>query len=204
MARPSANLRLFVAVYPPRELAEDWARRVKAMRDLPPYRLTPIEQIHLTLQFIGDTPVKNLEPTIESCRRAAKGLGCFELAAQEFITLPERGPKRLIAVETDAPPTLLELKRRLAMRLASNVRENPARKFRPHLTVCRFRSPAPGAPGAQGERGARGARGARMGRGGRFDPTLTTEPFVVSELLLMKSALSPSGAAHTVVERIQL
>lgn len=179
MAKPSANLRLFVAVYPPRELAEAWAQRIKAM-DLPAYRLTPVEQVHMTLQFVGDTPVKNLDRTIESCRRAAKGLAPFALTAQAFITLPERGRSRLVAVETDAHPTLLELKRRLALRLATNVRENPAKKFRPHLTVCRFRSPA---------------------KVSAFDGTIAEASFDVEELMLMKSTLSPSGALHQVVER---
>lgn len=179
MAKPIANLRLFVAVYPPRELAEAWAQRIRKM-DLPPYRLTPVEQVHLTLQFIGDTPVKELDRTIESCRRAAKGLEAFQLTAQEFITLPERGRTRLIAVETDAHPTLLEIKRRLAMRMATNVRDDPAKKFWPHLTVCRFRSPT---------------------KVSGFDGTLPAASFDVRELMLMKSKLTPSGAVHEVVER---
>lgn len=179
MTKPTANLRLFVAVYPPSELAEQWARRIKAI-DLPAYRLTPVEQVHMTVQFVGDTPVKQLDRTIESCQRAVKGLEPFALAVREFITLPERGRSRLIAVETEAHPTLLEIKRRLAMRLATNVRENPARKFRPHMTVCRFHSPA---------------------EVSGFDGTLPSDSFDVSELMLMKSKLTPEGAEHDVVER---
>jgi len=170
---------MFVAVYPPREMAAAWLRHIKNL-DLPPHRTTPVEQVHMTVQFVGDTPAKQLEQMIESCRRAAKGLTRFALSAERLITLPERGRSRLIAVETDAHPTLLELKRRLAIRLASKPRDNPAKRFRPHMTICRFRTPT---------------------RLRDFDNTLPAETFDVDELVLMKSTLSPHGATHEPVAR---
>jgi RNA 2',3'-cyclic 3'-phosphodiesterase len=189
MTKPSANLRLFVAVYPPRELVEQWASRIKAM-DLPAYRLTPVEQVHMTVQFVGDTPASELDDTIESCLRSTKGLHPFPLTAREFITLPEKGRARLIAVETDPHSTLLEIKRRLALRLATNVRGDPTKSknrrgntFRPHLTVCRFKSPS---------------------HVRDFDRELPSESFDVKELMLMKSVLKPSGAEHEVLERCAL
>src|SRR5690606_23530157 len=69
MAKPIANLRLFVAAYPPRETAEAMLEALRTLT-LPDYRITPIEQVHLTLQFIGDTPARDLDETIESVRRA--------------------------------------------------------------------------------------------------------------------------------------
>lgn len=176
------TLRLFVAAYPPTVLVAQWSEHVQRL-DLPPHRDTPREQVHLTLQFIGDTPVAKLDETKESIDRATGGLGGFSLAAQELITLPERGPARLVAIETDVPPTLLELQRRLATRLAHNVRRHPSKQFRPHLTLCRFKTPT------------------------RIEPLnepREDEPFAVRELFLMKSVLKPTGAEHGVVHTFPL
>jgi RNA 2',3'-cyclic 3'-phosphodiesterase len=184
--RPVANLRLFVAVHPPRELAEAWLRLVGGLGPppLPPHRLTPVEQIHLTMQFIGDTPAKRLDATTESVERATAGVAAFPLTPERLIVLPERGPARLIAMETDAPPSLLELQRRLAVRLATNVRSDaPGRTFRPHLTLCRFRSPS------------------------RYIlPSVEVEPasFEVERIVLMRSTLSPQGAMHHEVAACEL
>jgi 2'-5' RNA ligase len=174
MARPRDNLRLFVGVYPPPEVA---GRMLAALGDLrlPPHRLTPVGQLHMTLQFIGDTPVKDLDATVESVDRSRAGLPPFELKPLRLMALPKRGPARLVAAETDAPPTLLELQRRLATRLARNVRARPGDRFLPHLTLCRFRAPT---------------------RVGPLDEPLALPAYPVTELKLMRSTLHPDGARH--------
>jgi len=83
------NLRLFVAVYPPPATARVLLE-VLAGLDLPPHRLVPPEQVHLTLQFIGDTPTSKLAAVTETVRRAAGGLEGFPMTPQRLITLPER------------------------------------------------------------------------------------------------------------------
>jgi RNA 2',3'-cyclic 3'-phosphodiesterase len=182
VTRPAPSLRLFVAIYPPPAVAETltaWLSRL----NLPPYRATPTGQVHITLQFIGDTDSAALDDVIESVRRAASGIGVLPLAATALVTLPERGPARLVAADANGPPPLLELQRRLAQRLARNARERAGDRFRPHMTLARFRSPAP-----------------RTGVNHALDPL----PFEVLEVLLMRSVLRPDGAQHDVVERIPL
>ena len=185
MSRPTSNLRLFVAVYPPDDLARAMLERVQALPLPPRSRLTPAEQVHMTLQFIGDTPVAEMDDVQESVRRAAGGLPAFTLALRELIALPERGHKRLIAAETDAPATLLELQRRLAQRLARNPRDRgrTGERFRPHMTLCRFASPVK-----------------RVDLG---DAALTGS-FMVDRIALMRSTLSSAGATHHEVLSVAL
>ena len=95
MAKPVANLRLFVAIHPPAERSQAMLTALKNPGDLPPFRATPPDQVHMTLQFIGDTPAKDLENTIESVRRSASGLAAFDLTPLRLITLPERGPAQI-------------------------------------------------------------------------------------------------------------
>jgi len=181
VARPTANLRLFVAAYPPVEVAAAALDAIAALH-LPPHRLTPAEQVHLTLQFIGDTPAKQLDETLESVRRAASGVGAFTLAPRQYLALPQRGRPRLIALETDAPAQVVELHRRLAHRLARTPRRDAADRFLPHLTLARFR-PGP-------------AR--------RIEAPAELPVFSVGRVVVMRSVLRPEGAEHRGVEGIGL
>lgn len=174
MARPTANLRLFVAIYPPPELATAMLETLRT-RQLPAYRATPLDQLHMTVQFIGDTPTADLDATIESVQRAVAGLKGFHLQPSHLIVLPERGPARLIAVETDSHPTLMEIHRRLVTRLARHVRDRNAQRFRPHLTLCRFRSPS---------------------RGVKIEREISLPAFDVDRVRLMRSTLDSKGAIH--------
>lgn len=182
MSKPVANLRLFVAVYPPPEMARQLLEMLGGMT-LPAHRLTSLDQVHMTLQFIGDTPARELEATVESVTKAAGGLAAFDLIPQALIVLPERGPARLVAAQTDSPPTLLELQRRLAMRLAHHVRRKPADRFRPHLTLCRFKAPARVRIPAK---------------------DLSHAPFRVDQIALMRSTLTQAGAQHHAVASVRL
>ena len=141
---PSARntFRLFAAVYPPVELAQALLAALSRL-ELPDYRPVPVEQVHMTLQFIGDTPAPQMDKTKETVLRSTGGVKCFDLQPRLLIKLPERGPARLIAAEATRPPGLAEIHRRLAGRLSRKTRRNPSDQFRPHLTLCRFRSPAP-------------------------------------------------------------
>jgi 2'-5' RNA ligase len=173
---PSARnmFRLFVAIYPPLDVARSLVTSLREL-DLPPHRIVPLDQVHVTMQFIGDTPAPQVEQVKESVERSTAGVPRFALRPSLLIKLPPRGAARLIAAEADRPPALLEIQRRLATRLARSARRNPSDRFRPHMTLCRFRSPTP-IP--------------------RVDEKLDLEPFAVDEVRLMKSTLRPDGAQH--------
>ncbi len=177
---------MFVAIYPPAEIAAVLCEAIGAL-ELPPHRVTPGAQVHMTLQFVGDTRVRDVGSIVESVGCAAAGLTATTLTPQRLIALPARGPARLVAAETDAPPTVLELKRRLALRLAQGAqgaRRAPADRFLPHLTLCRFLAPTRLSP--------------------RPDVPLSIAPFGVSEVRVMRSVLRPDGARHDEVASIPL
>lgn len=182
MPRPSGPLRLFVAAHPPEA---DRRRLLDALAPLPlaRHRPTPPEQVHLTLQFIGNVPPRDLDGVTESVRRATAGIGPFTLTPLRLITLPENGPPRLVAAVTDAPPQLFELHRRLAHRLARNPRRDAADRYLPHLTLCRFAGDAAAA---------------------RFDEPLSAPPFPIGHIALMRSVLLPAGSEHREVQRVDL
>mgnify|MGYP006284530867 CR=1 FL=1 len=174
MPKPARALRLFVAAYPPAETADALREACRSL-DLPDHRLTPTEQIHLTVHFIGETPVNKIEEAEEKIAHAIGGLPPTTLHPVRLIRLPERGRARLIAAECEAGPSLLEVQRRLAQRFAGRVRAKPGDKYLPHLTLCRFRPPS---------------------RIEEIAHRLDLPPFEVREIRLMRSRLDPGGAVH--------
>jgi 2'-5' RNA ligase len=96
-----------------------------------------VDQLHLTVQFVGETPAREIDSVVESVERAAAGIGAFELRATGMVTLPRGTAARLVAAEFNAPPELMEIHRRLVSRLARRARDR--QHFTPHMTLCRFK-----------------------------------------------------------------
>jgi len=186
MARRDAALRLFVALYPDPEQAHAMLR---AMRTLEPasHRATRPGQVHCTLLFLGERLAKDLDAVAESVERSASGVGPFDLTPTRLITLPERGRPRLVALETDAPPGVLEIHKRLVGRLASNPRDRKSQRFLPHFTLCRF---------------THRARPRRVDAA--VEPGAVGGVVQVREIRLVRSVLKPEGAEHVDVQRFEL
>jgi RNA 2',3'-cyclic 3'-phosphodiesterase len=185
MRMSNGQLRLFVAAYPPEDSARAMLQTLASLEPSidPRHRVTPQDQVHVTLLFIGAVQARELPSIIESVQRSAAGIGPFSLRPLRLVTFPERGAVRLVAMETDTPPGLLELQRRLAQRLARKPRLRADDGFRPHLTLARFSGEA---------------------RAGRIDATVDLSPFSIAEIILMHSKLLPAGARHEPVERVPL
>jgi 2'-5' RNA ligase len=175
-----SGLRVFIAAYPPSPVVDMLAARAADL-DLPAHRVTPLDQVHLTLQFVGEVDRRELERVIESAERAAAGVGSFEVVPNRLICLPERGPARLIAAAAPEVSPLTELTRRLAARLAR--KPGKGRRFLPHLTLLRFRASA---------------------RDFSMDEAIEPTPFTVDRIAVMRSTLTKGGAEHREVREILL
>ncbi len=150
---------------------------------------TPEAQVHMTLQFIGDTDTRQLDDVRESVSRACAGIGPFALAPARLVSFPLESPRvraRLVALETDRPPALMELHRRLAARFARPKRgreDVEKERLVPHLTLWRF--------------GSGGAAPA-------VELRVPLPAFRVESVFLMSSLLRPEGAEHREELRVVL
>lgn len=173
-------MRLFVAVYPDAAGAAALARHAAEIEREHGgrFRATTRELIHMTLLFIGDTSEREMDGVMESIGRSVAGVGAFELGAGRLVGLPTEREARLVAAETDSPPGLLEVQRRLASRLARNPKDKRSGKYLPHLTLGRF------------------GQGAAEAFEARAIPEVR---FGVERVRLMKSVLRPGGAEHAEV-----
>lgn len=186
MTKPSSHLRLFVAAYPPLPVVERLGGAAAALA-LAESNPVPAAHVHLTLQFIGDTPSREIERVLESVHRAASGIGAFELETHALVCLPATGAVRVIAAETSRPGPLVELHKRLSLRLAKPASRrrsgDDGEGFLPHITLRRF-------PSASAER--------------RGPWPIEVVRFSVERLLLVRSTLSAHGAAHHEVGAVTL
>ncbi len=174
--------RLFIALYPPEQAARGLLEQARRLAG-DAHRFTPIEQVHLTLLFIGPASASELRDTIESTERATKGVGPFRLHPLELVALPNRDA-RLLAALTDAPSGLMELHARLARRLARPSQIRSRGGFSPHITLIRR---SPGLPWPEAVLTA-----------------IEGLAFEVDHISLMSSVLRAGGAEHRVMHIARL
>jgi 2'-5' RNA ligase len=131
--------RLFVALDLPVSVGDAlaaWARREVGARD--DLRRVPVDALHLTLLFLGDRPMTDVDVIASAMRSTADGPVPLGVGAP--LWLAPRRPHVLAVGITDPAGALTALHRRLQARLGTSIGWDPERRaFRPHVTVARVR-----------------------------------------------------------------
>jgi 2'-5' RNA ligase len=100
--------------------------------------ITP-ENLHLTLQFLGDVEPGRLEPLVASLRPSI-GLRPFVVSLDRFGVFPPSGPPRTIWLGLGRGANdVRQIYQELGRRLLALGHEPETRPFSPHLTVARVR-----------------------------------------------------------------
>jgi 2'-5' RNA ligase len=155
---------------------------------LPLPRMVPVENLHLTLLFLGEQPDTLLEAAHDAF--AALRLPGFEL---ELSGLGLFGGDRPTSVHAGAVASvpLMRLQRKIATAAMRAGVDLPARRFVPHVTLGRFRPPPP-------EDRMRLERAVAMQGGFRAVPVPMTE------FVLYRSTLSRHGSRYDALVRYPL
>ncbi len=141
--------------------------------------------MHLTLHFLGDTPVTALERIAAVCMPAAAGVPPLRLLAEGLRCFPSvRRPRVLVTNVQGDVQQLQRLHQRLARRLGRLGVRLDSRPYRPHVTIGRFRRPLRGAPLAVLQRALAA-------------PSVSYGDFVADAVELFRSELRPGGAVYT-------
>lgn len=164
--------RLFVAIVPP-DAVKDAAAQFPRVPGVKPVRR---DQLHVTLRFVADFPEEGIEALVE--RLARIGAPRLDLTVGPW----GRFGHRVVWLDvTPVEPVLA-----LADAVDAAVRAQPSvprreQTFRPHLTVARLSSFSP----------------VRARQLLEAAPALEPMRWSVTEMVLVKSRLSPQGATHT-------
>ena len=168
-------MRMFAAVVPPEPVLEDLEEFLAPRRAAEQLRWTRRESWHLTLAFMAEVPERALDDLLERLQRAARRRSPFRLALAGGGAFPDPARAKVLYAGVDGTPEAREELRRLAVgaRAAANRAGAPAAgaTFRAHLTL------------------ARSGRPIEATRWLRVLSTYRSEPFEVSELVLVESFL---------------
>jgi 2'-5' RNA ligase len=145
--------------------------------------------IHLTLKFFGDVPVRDTEKLSVAAAEAVKGVSPFSISIAGNGVFPKHGAPRVLWIGIDDPSgNLTELQRRFEDECARKGFAKEERAFRPHLTIARLRS----------SQGAHALADAHKQM--EFPETKLT----VFELLLVRSELNAAGSKYTIISRSEI
>ncbi len=142
-------LRCFVGAFLAAESAQRLERAFQAVagagaqapapRRVPSSRPVPTDNLHVTLAFLGTTPVEALPDLLELIRRLDPQP--VTVRAVGFVGLPRSARARNLVAELEPHARLAEWHERLEAELGSD-----GRAFRPHVTVRRQGRPHPFRP----------------------------------------------------------
>lgn len=142
-----AGTRCFLAVTPPRELAEEAARISRELAEKTDgVRWVPSHQMHVTLRFFpaaSDAMVEQIKSAAAECAAAKKPFEVSLVGVDGFPHL--RMPQALFLPIEELHPRLREFHRHLEIALFDRDIRQDSRPFTPHLTIGRVKRQMKGA-----------------------------------------------------------
>ena len=149
------------------------------------------EQLHLTLQFLGNVPADRLDQLAAALRDACARTAPLQLALEGVGCFPNtRNPRVLwIGIQGDLEP-LGKLQEQIAQETKNFGDHGEQRAFQPHLTIGRVKS-----SGAEGRKVGQTIACAKVPKLGDWD---------IQQVLLVQSALSPNGVRYTTLAAVAL
>ena len=172
--------RAFLAVKPPPEVLDAIASHLESV-EMPGARLTPRDQWHYTVQFLGNDA--DLDAVASAFARVplAAGIGDLRVGGADAIGRRRRARILYLGLR-DGGAWMREVAQQVADRLepVGYPRDEESKDFLAHLTIARFREPTDVRPLC-----------AQIG-----DEALGPS-WRADEVLLYESVLSSEGAKHT-------
>lgn len=171
--------RLFIALTLPAAVRDFLAALAQP---LPGVSWTRHEQLHLTLRFLGDVPVEEVEPML--ARLAGVQVVPFILPVETVGTFPPNRPPRVLWIGVGSGhPRLFQLRQRIDDALLAAGLQLDVRTFHPHVTLARCTENA----------------AAAVGHWLHARRDLAAPPFRVEAFDVYASDLRPGGAIHTLL-----
>jgi 2'-5' RNA ligase len=183
-------MRTFIAIESPSEIKAALAALQTALRRAgADVSWTKPENLHLTLNFLGEVDERRIVEVEKACIDLAAEFQPFTLRLNDTGFFPNaRQPRVLWAGLSGEVENVAEMHRRLDERLSLIGFKREEKKFHPHLTIGRLKS-------------NKKTRELIALTDAYRLPALS---FVVTEIVLMKSELHPAGAEYTPMAKIGL
>lgn len=198
--RKKPALRVFVALCLPETIIRWLADRQQALKahHLPIQWVRP-ENIHLTLQFLGEIPEEQADAVCRAVGQAAALIPPFTLAARGVGVFPGvRRPRVLWCGLSGQTQVLADLRQAVGLGLLDLGFPAEDRPFTGHLTLGRFKDDRRHqTPTSQ-------AMPEVLIQIMQQYADAATNPFPVDDVAVFKSDLKPGGPVYTVISRLGL
>jgi RNA 2',3'-cyclic 3'-phosphodiesterase len=184
-------LRLFIAVPICRELKKKFSCLTSELRKTgADVKWVEEANLHLTLKFLGETPESKVELIKDACRKALSSVPACTLAFKGLGTFPEKGSPRVYWVDVKlGGAEMSKMAENIEAALEPLGFPREKRKFTPHLTIGRTRSPKNQAVIKEVVAKNSGFEAGSM---------------LLSEIPLFKSELTRQGPIYTAIEKFPL
>ena len=192
------TIRTFIAIALPDEaqrVVTNLQNRLKGLAPPHTVRWTAIQNIHLTLHFLGDIEAAHVEKVGQALQSSIEASQPFTLTLGGLGAFPNmRCPRILwVGVQGDTEP-LSAMHRRLGQALNTAIDFTPEKRpYSPHLTIGRIKQGVPSRHIKQLSQSLETEQAA--GRLIKFD---------VTHISLIKSELKPTGSIYTPLVQTQL
>ena len=181
-------IRAFIAINLPVEIQqklEQVSSQLKGQLGGVPVRWVPVGNIHLTLKFLGDVSLANLEVLQKILQAETARYASFEASVGELGAFPSARRPRVIWIRVNAPAELGQLQRGLEESIGRLGYAPEERGFSPHLTLGRV------------SRNANNTELMRISQVLESTQVGILGSMQVTALYLFRSDLQPSGAVYT-------
>ena len=142
------QLRTFIAVSLPSPVLagiEKWIRTLQ--QDLPDVRWVEAQNLHVTLKFLGDTPLNDLPRLIQSVTQCVRRMDSFDMTLQGIGVFPNGESPKIIWIGCrEGSEELMQLAESISESLFPLGYPREARRFSPHLTLGRIKKPVQEVP----------------------------------------------------------
>jgi RNA 2',3'-cyclic 3'-phosphodiesterase len=193
------TLRTFIAIELDQELKAtlaDIQTRLRSVVSPRAVRWVGSEGIHLTLKFLGDTPLDKVEQVKLALAQAAEEIPAFTVTVGRVGCFPDVRRPRVVWVGVQEPSgSLARLWRAVESHVAPLGYPTEKRPFSPHLTLGRVQRYISGA-----ELRGIGQAVAELAAG----MTGAQDEMAVSAVAYIKSDLRPTGAIYTTLAEARL
>lgn len=186
------HLRLFVAVNFPDKIKQSLGFLIQNLRSMPSdASWVREENIHITIQFLGNVPEDQINAIVNALNRSVTGIVPFHLELRGAGVFPSAERPRVLwlGVSGDTP-VLFRLRQQVQKELELLYFKPEGRRFSPHLTLARIRSPLGFSPVLER------AQRLMQDNGKKIVST------AVNSIELMQSDLKPGGPKYFVLARV--
>ncbi|MEX2672547.1 MAG: RNA 2',3'-cyclic phosphodiesterase, partial [Phycisphaeraceae bacterium] len=104
-------------------------------------RRPPLENLHVTVKFLGDVDDPQMPQILEALATATEDVPPFELELQGLTYLPNPRRPRVLAAKLDRPAPLLKLQQQVEELTHAIGFQKEGRVYNPHITLGRYRKP---------------------------------------------------------------